>query len=157
MEPTATDEAVVAAFERDGVVYIRQVLGPAEVEAAAAAIVDAVLARPGPLAQVASAAGDPGVFVEDFCRWREISQIEQLARRSRVPAMAAALMATRQVRFYHDHVLVKESGTAQRTPWHQTSRTTTWTATASAPGSRWTPYPTAGAWSWWPARTGARG
>ena len=59
------------------------------------------------------------MFVEDFCRWREIPQIEQLARRSRVPAVAAALMATRQVRFYHDHVLVKESGTAQRTPWHQ--------------------------------------
>ena len=28
-------------------------------------------------------------------------------------------MATRQARFYHDHVLVKEGGTAQRTPWHQ--------------------------------------
>ena len=118
MEPMATDEAVVAAFERDGVVCIRQVLGPAEVAAAAAAI-DAVLARPGPLAQVASAAGDPGVFVEDFCRWREIPQIEQLARHSRVPLAAAALMATRQARFYHDHVLVKEGGTAQRTPWHQ--------------------------------------
>jgi ectoine hydroxylase-related dioxygenase (phytanoyl-CoA dioxygenase family) len=118
MEPTATDEAVIAAFERDGVVCIRQVLDPAEVVAAAAAI-DAVLAQPGPRAQVASAAGDPGVFVEDFCRWREIPQIEQLARHSRVPAVAAALMATRQVRFYHDHVLVKESGTAQRTPWHQ--------------------------------------
>ena len=28
-------------------------------------------------------------------------------------------MATSQLRFYHDHVLVKEPGTAQRTPWHQ--------------------------------------
>jgi hypothetical protein len=27
-----------------------------------------------------------------------------------VPAVAAALMATPQVRFYHDHVLVKEGG-----------------------------------------------
>src|SRR6516225_4114695 len=118
MEPTATDEAVVAAFGRDGVVCIRQVLDPEEVAAAVAAI-GAVLARPSPLAQVASAAGDPGAFTEDFCRWREIPQIEQLARHSRVPVVAAALMATRQVRFYHDHVLVKEGGTAQRTPWHQ--------------------------------------
>ena len=60
MEATAIDQAAVAAFGRDGVVCIRQVLGPQEVAAAAAAI-DAVLARPGPLAQVASAAGDPGV------------------------------------------------------------------------------------------------
>jgi ectoine hydroxylase-related dioxygenase (phytanoyl-CoA dioxygenase family) len=118
MEPVGADEGAVAAFARDGVVRVRQVLDGGQVADAAAAI-DAVLARPGPLAQVASGADDPGAFVEDFCRWREIPQIEQLALHSRVPAVAAALMATAQVRFYHDHVLVKEGGTAQRTPWHQ--------------------------------------
>ena len=87
--------------------------------AAAARGIGAVLASPGPHAQVASGADDPGAFTEDFCRWREIPEIEQLARHSRVPAIAAALMATPQVRFYHDHVLVKEGGTRQRTPWHQ--------------------------------------
>ncbi len=118
MQPVEVDDALVTSFERDGVVCVRQVLNGAQVALAAAAI-DAVLARPGPLAQVASAVDDPGIFVEDFCRWQEIDQIEQLARHSRVPAVAAALLATSQVRFYHDHVLVKEGGTAQRTPWHQ--------------------------------------
>ena len=118
MEPVRPDDEVVAAFARDGVACLRSVLDPGEVAAAAAAI-DAVLARPGPLAQVASSAGDPGAFTEDFCRWREIGEIERLARHSRVPALAAALMATPRVRFYHDHVLVKEGGTRQRTPWHQ--------------------------------------
>jgi ectoine hydroxylase-related dioxygenase (phytanoyl-CoA dioxygenase family) len=117
MEPMLADDEV-AAFARDGVVCLRSVLGVEEVAAAASAI-DAVLARPGPLAQVASSADDPGAFTEDFCRWREIPQIEQLARYSQVPALAAALMATPQARFYHDHVLVKEGGTRQRTPWHQ--------------------------------------
>ena len=112
------DDGVAAAFARDGVVCLRGVLDAGEVAAAAGAI-DAVLARPGPLAQVASGADDPGAFTEDFCRWREIPQIEQLARYSRVPALAAAVMATPQVRFYHDHVLVKEGRTRQRTPWHQ--------------------------------------
>ena len=28
-------------------------------------------------------------------------------------------MGTGQVRLYHDHMLVKEPGTRQRTPWHQ--------------------------------------
>jgi hypothetical protein len=78
-----------------------------------------VLAEPSPLTQVASGTDDPGAFTEDFCRWQEIPAIERLARHSRVPAIAAALMATEQVRFYHDHVLVKEGGTRQRTPWHQ--------------------------------------
>jgi ectoine hydroxylase-related dioxygenase (phytanoyl-CoA dioxygenase family) len=118
MEPVLAGGDAAAAFARDGVACVRGVLSAGEIAIAAAAI-DSVLARRGPLAQVASGAGDPGSFFEDFCRWREIPQIEQLARHSRVPAVAAALMGTPQVRFYHDHVLVKEPGTAQRTPWHQ--------------------------------------
>jgi hypothetical protein len=73
------DDEAVATFARDGVACLRSVLDPGEVAEAAAAI-DAVLARPGRLAQVASAADDPGAFTEDFCRWREIPQIEKLAR-----------------------------------------------------------------------------
>jgi ectoine hydroxylase-related dioxygenase (phytanoyl-CoA dioxygenase family) len=118
MEPVLVDEEAAAAFARDGVVCVRQLLSADEVTAAAEAI-DAVLAGAGPLRQVASGADDPGAFVEDFCRWREIPQIERLARHSRVPAVSAALMATSELRFYHDHVLVKEAATTQRTPWHQ--------------------------------------
>jgi ectoine hydroxylase-related dioxygenase (phytanoyl-CoA dioxygenase family) len=118
MELVPADEEAVAAFAADGVACVRQVLDAQEVAEAAAAI-DAVLAGPSPLAQVASGADDPGAFVEDFCRWQEIPQIERLARHSRVPAVAAALLATPQLRFYHDHVLVKEAATTQRTPWHQ--------------------------------------
>ena len=118
MEPVLAGEEAVAAFARDGVVCVRQVLSTEEVATAAAGI-DAVVAGPGALAQVASGADDPGAFFEDFCRWREIPQIERLARHSRVPSVAAALLATPQLRFYHDHVLVKEAATAQRTPWHQ--------------------------------------
>jgi ectoine hydroxylase-related dioxygenase (phytanoyl-CoA dioxygenase family) len=107
-----------ATFARDGVVCVRGVLDPRGLASAARAI-DIVLAAPGPLALVASSPGDPGSFTEDFCRWRQIPEIEELARHSAVPRLAAQLMATPQVRFYHDHVLVKEGGTRQRTPWHQ--------------------------------------
>ena len=61
---------------------------------------------------VASAPATPARSPEDFCRWQEIPRIERLAGRSRVPAVAAALMATPRVRFYHNHVLVKEAGHA---------------------------------------------
>jgi ectoine hydroxylase-related dioxygenase (phytanoyl-CoA dioxygenase family) len=113
----AADE-LAAAFAADGVVCVRGALGPAEVAVAARGI-DAVLAGPGPLAVVASGTDDPGMFTEDFCRWRDVPEIGELALRSRVPQIAAALMATPEARFYHDHVLVKEGGTRQRTPWHQ--------------------------------------
>jgi ectoine hydroxylase-related dioxygenase (phytanoyl-CoA dioxygenase family) len=118
MDPARTEDGLAAAFARDGVVCVRATLDPGEVATAARAI-DAVLASPGPLAQVASQADDPGAFTEDFCRWREIPEIGQLALHSRVPQIAAALLATVPIRFYHDHVLVKASRTEQRTPWHQ--------------------------------------
>ena len=107
-----------AAFARDGVACVRGVLNPQELASAARAI-DIVLAAPGPLALVASSPDDPGSFTEDFCRWGQIPEIEELARHSAVPRLAAELMATPEVRFYHDHILVKQGGTRQRTPWHQ--------------------------------------
>jgi ectoine hydroxylase-related dioxygenase (phytanoyl-CoA dioxygenase family) len=116
-DPRITAETV-ADFARDGVACVRAALDPGQVAIAARAI-DAVLASPGPLALVASGTDDPGRFTEDFRRWQEIPEIEELALHSRLPAIAAALMATPQVRFYHDHVLVKEGRTRQRTPWHQ--------------------------------------
>ena len=118
MDPVRAAEGLAADFARDGVVCVRGVLDAGEVAVAVRAI-DAVLAQPGPLAQVASGPDDPGSFTEDFCRWQEISDICSLALHSRVPAIAAALLATPEVRFYHDHVLVKEGRTRQRTPWHQ--------------------------------------
>ena len=118
MSAIVLDDDVVASFARDGVVCVRGVLDPAQIELAVKGI-DRVLEDPGSLAQVASGADDPGRFTEDFRRWPDISEIAELAQRSSVPEIAAALMATPQVRLYHDHVLVKEGGTRQRTPWHQ--------------------------------------
>src|SRR5579872_315903 len=109
---------MLAGYAADGVVLVRGALDPDELVAARSAI-ENVIGDPGPLAKVASGADDPGWFFEDFCRWREIDAIEELARFSEIPRLAAELMATDEVRLYHDHVLVKEGGTRQRTPWHQ--------------------------------------
>ena len=40
-------------------------------------------------------------------------------RESPAAEIAAEIIGGRHVRLYHDHVLVKEPGTRQRTPWHQ--------------------------------------
>src|SRR5262249_29207708 len=75
MDPLTDADELAAAFARDGVVCVRAALDPGEVAVAARGI-DAVLARPSPLAIVASGADDPGAFTEDFCRWQEIPEIE---------------------------------------------------------------------------------
>lgn len=108
----------VEAYQRDGVICVRGLLDPDEVERAREAI-DVVLTDPGPMAQVASGQDDPGAFIEDFRRWTDVPAIEELARHSRAAEVAAMLMESPSVRFYHDHVLVKEGQTKQRTPWHQ--------------------------------------
>ncbi len=112
------ERRLIQQFADDGVVCVRNVLTDQEVASAKAAI-EEVQAEPSTLAQVASAPNDPGQFFEDFCRWSEVGVIEQLARHSSVPAIAGQLMSTPRVRLYHDHVLVKEGKTRQRTPWHQ--------------------------------------
>jgi ectoine hydroxylase-related dioxygenase (phytanoyl-CoA dioxygenase family) len=112
------EQAIVDEFAIAGVVCVRNVLNSDEIELARTAI-ERVMTAPGSLAQVASGADDPGRFFEDFCRWTDVEEIERLANFSAVPEIAAQLLATPQVRFFHDHVLVKEGGTRQRTPWHQ--------------------------------------
>ena len=58
-------------------------------------------------------------FIEDFCNWQRIEEFRQIAFESRAADIAQALMGSHQVRLFHDHVLVKEPGTRQPTPWHQ--------------------------------------
>ena len=61
-------QALAADFARDGTVCVRGLVGP-ELLARVTAAVDANLAAPSELAQVASTNDDPGRFVEDFCNW----------------------------------------------------------------------------------------
>lgn len=104
-------------YERDGAVCVRGAFSPEEVELAAAAI-DANLADLSPFAKRAST-DDDGAFVEDFCSWQRIPELGRFVAESPAATIAAALMGGCDTRLYHDHVLVKEPGTRQRTPWHQ--------------------------------------
>jgi ectoine hydroxylase-related dioxygenase (phytanoyl-CoA dioxygenase family) len=112
------DDALVEAFSTDGAVCLKGLLTPAEVQTLRAGI-DANLAAPSPRAKVASSADDPGFFIEDFCCWSENPHYERFIRESPLAAVAGQLTGSRTIRLYHDHMLTKEPGTRQRTPWHQ--------------------------------------
>ena len=99
----------------------------AEIALAEAAI-EANLAEPSPRALVASRPGRSGRFFEDFCNWQRLPELEQRRWESPAAAIAGELMGAEQVRFYHDHVLVKEPGTRSGRRGTRTSRTTTSTA-----------------------------
>ena len=101
-----------------GAVVLRGVLNSEELQTLAQGI-EHNLSNLSPLAQVASGADDPGRFIEDFCTWHSNAAYEKILRDSALPHIAAQLMQSQTVRVYHDHLLVKEPGTKQPTPWHQ--------------------------------------
>jgi len=109
---------LVAAFQRDGAVCLRGLLDAGELATLRRGI-DANLAAPSARAIVASRPDDPGFFIEDFCNWQHNADYRAIALQSPLPQAAARLMQSRTVRLYHDHMLTKEPGTRQRTPWHQ--------------------------------------
>lgn len=107
-----------ADFQRDGAVCLRGVLDDDEVALLRSGI-DANLAQPSPRAIVASRPDDPGFFIEDFCCWPHNAAYRRILCDSALPEVAAALTGSATVRLYHDHMLTKEPGTRQPTPWHQ--------------------------------------
>jgi ectoine hydroxylase-related dioxygenase (phytanoyl-CoA dioxygenase family) len=114
----ATTPDLVAAYQRDGVVCLRGLLDADELARLRRGI-DANLAAPSPRAIVASRPDDPGCFIEDFCNWQANPDYRALACDSPLAAVAGRLMQSASVRLYHDHMLTKEPGTRQPTPWHQ--------------------------------------
>src|SRR5690349_1142027 len=109
------DQEQIDAFRRDGAVLLRGVLTPDEVETLRAGV-ERNLASLGPLGMNATKPGDPGAFVEDFRNWQRIPEYEQVFRESALASAAGALMGAERVRLFHDHLLVKEPGTLDRTP-----------------------------------------
>ena len=112
------DAEAIERFQRDGAVCLRQLFRPHEMSVLRAGI-DANLARLSPRAKVASGADDPGRFVEDFCNWQDNTDYRRFIFDSALPEAAGRLMRSSAARLYHDHMLTKEPGTRQPTPWHQ--------------------------------------
>jgi len=117
-ERLRVSQAEVDAFQADGAVVLRQLLEEHEVELLRAGI-DENLAHPSPRAKVASAPGDPGFFLEDFWCWQDNERYREFIFASALGEVGARLMRSTTARLYHDHMLTKEPGTRQRTPWHQ--------------------------------------
>ncbi|MBS0344772.1 MAG: phytanoyl-CoA dioxygenase family protein, partial [Proteobacteria bacterium] len=112
------DDATIAQFQRDGACVIRQLLGADEIALLKDGI-EANLAAPSPRGMVASRPNDPGRFFEDFCNWADNAAYRRFIFETPLAQLAQRLMGSQTVRLYHDHLLVKEPGTRQRTPWHQ--------------------------------------
>ena len=118
LELDVVDADTITRYRVDGAVVVRRLFDDDEVDLVRSGV-DRNLAAPSARQLVASEADDPGLFVEDFCNWQRISEYERFLRTSKAADVAGSLMGSSLVRLYHDHMLVKEPGTRQPTPWHQ--------------------------------------
>lgn len=116
-EKPLVTQRMISDFQRDGAVLVRG-LWADHVDDLAAGIARN-LASPGPHAAENLRPGEGGRFFDDYCNWQRIPEFARVIRSSRVAEVAAALMQSESVQLFHDHVLVKEPGTARPTPWHQ--------------------------------------
>lgn len=111
-------QAHIEAYKNDGVVCIRQILSAEEISLLCEGI-ELNLKSPSHRLKIASKSDAPGRFIEDFCTWQTNPYYQRFIFESPVSVIAGVLMESKESRLYHDHLLVKEPGTQQCTPWHQ--------------------------------------
>ncbi|MBT8447846.1 MAG: phytanoyl-CoA dioxygenase family protein [Gammaproteobacteria bacterium] len=107
-----------ASFERDGVVHVPGAVSP-EWVARMTSVIDRQMAAPSNWANDVNAGNRVDRFFTDRYQWRDNPDIRAYIFETDLAAMAGALMGASTVRFYFDHMLVKEPGTVAPTPWHQ--------------------------------------
>ena len=61
----------------------------------------------------------PGDFWDDYCNWQRFPEYREFIFESGIGRLAAELMSSTTARIFHEHVLVKEPGTLEISPWHQ--------------------------------------
>ncbi len=111
-----TDEDV-ARYRADGAICLRDAFSK-EWIARLRGAVDDDIAAPGPMMRLNTPQGAPGRFFVDFQLWQRHPAARDFVHDSPAAEIARRLMGSREVVYYHDHLLVKEPGTRERTPWH---------------------------------------
>lgn len=106
----------IADFQADGVCVVRGLFTD-WVETLRAGV-ERNLTEPGPYVRRYTPEGQPGFFFGDYCNWQRIPEYRQFVEQSNLGEIAAILMGAAEVRFFHEHVLVKEPHTQEPTPWH---------------------------------------
>lgn len=110
-------EQTISDFQRDGAVHLSGVFSDwLDVLEQGA---EFNIQHPGARALTHKADSYQGIFLEDFCNWQRIPEYEDFIRHSPLADIAAQLMQSRSVQFFHDHFLYKEASSGVPTPWHQ--------------------------------------
>jgi len=111
-------DGAVEAFRRDGAIAIRNLIDAQGVETLRSAV-DWSMANPGDYALDFASGAAGASFFGDVFVWTRNPDYAPVVVNERLGKVAGRLMGAQSVRFYFDHLLVKEPGSAAPTPWHQ--------------------------------------
>jgi len=114
---TPITEADRAAYDRDGIVCLRRMVDAEWIDHLGR-WGEVAMAEPGPHAEEYGAAG-AGRFFGDLDIARRHEGFRRFVHESPAAEIAGRVMGATKVNFFYDQLLVKEPGTAERTPWHQ--------------------------------------
>ncbi|MFN0164176.1 MAG: phytanoyl-CoA dioxygenase family protein [Burkholderiales bacterium] len=109
--------SIRAAYAEDGVVCLRGIIEPHWISRLREGV-EENMRTPGPYAKRYTPEGQPGFFFGDYCNWQRIPAYRDFFFEGPMKHAASILMGSPKVNLYHEHVLVKEPGTREKTPWH---------------------------------------
>jgi ectoine hydroxylase-related dioxygenase (phytanoyl-CoA dioxygenase family) len=115
MQPAISDE-LVAAYQEEGVVVLRGLFRDWVPRLAQG--IEEVRAKPSEFERSVRPQDGSAIFFQDYCNWSRIADFRSFVFESPAAAAAARLMGSKEVRFFHEHVLVKDAGNSTVTPWH---------------------------------------
>jgi ectoine hydroxylase-related dioxygenase (phytanoyl-CoA dioxygenase family) len=111
------ESSTIDQFRRDGAAIARGVLDRRWIELLEAAV-EHNRQHPSPWASRYTNPDESVGFWSDYVTWQDVPEYRQVVFESGLADMAKELMGSTAARFFHEHVLVKEPGTTERTPWH---------------------------------------
>ena len=107
----------VQHFADDGAVVLRGVLDAGWLDLIASGV-EHNRVNPSPWSHWYTKPDQAVGFWTDYVTWNDVEAYRRVAFESPLAEVARALMGSDTVRFFHEHVLVKEPGATERTPWH---------------------------------------
>ena len=112
-----TTEELRDRVRRDGVVALRGALGPEWIGRLAEGV-EYNRRNPSEWSHWYTDEDAAVGFWSDYVTWPNVEAYRSVAVESGLAGVAAELMESESVHFFHEHVLVKEPGATERTPWH---------------------------------------
>lgn len=120
--PPVTDPALSAAdverYRSDGVICVRQAIGP-DLVARMIEAVGQVIESPSRYGGVITQPGKPGMFFQDRHLFPTNPTFRAFLDETPLAALAAQATGSEHVRAFYDHVFVKDPGTQENFVWHQ--------------------------------------